>query len=402
MNIVIISNILPWPLNSGGAQAQYNIIDNLRKVHKISFLFTHDGKNKLKYMKELQQVWPDVELIPYLYIDQLLHWRFVYDKMVRALKLFFTPNSESFQIERALKPYGVYFNNRFIRFVNNVISQRNADLVEVNFYPCLHIATYLPTNVRKIFIHHEIRFVRNERLLQPFSLSDKDKQRKASVKHQEILDLNEYDEVITLTETDKKVLLDNGVTVPVSVSPAAVNATSCDYEDWKGHLTFIGGFAHIPNQEGIEWFIKHVFHNDSFKDIPLKIVGAGWPACYRDTNKNIELLGFVDDLREVVAGSIMIVPILTGSGMRMKILEAAAMSVPFITTSVGVEGLDFKHEYSCLIADTADEFALAIKRLTSDPELRRNIAINAHQTYIERYSVDALSKIRNNIYNREP
>ena len=94
----------------------------------------------------------------------------------------------------------------------------------------------------------------------------------------------------------------------------------------------------------------------------------------------------------------MLVAILTGSGMRMKILEGAAMCMPIITTSVGVEGLNFKHGESCLIADSAEEFAKAIDRLRNDKNLRQTLAINAQQIYIQNYSISALGKIRNNTY----
>ena len=100
-------------------------------------------------------------------------------------------------------------------------------------------------------------------------------------------------------------------------------------------------------------------------------------------------MGFVEHLEDAVHGSIMIVPILTGSGMRMKILEAAAMSVPFITTSVGVEGLDFKHDESCLVADTAEEFANAIDCLANDAVLRKRLTENASKVFENKYSAQA-------------
>ena len=85
--------------------------------------------------------------------------------------------------------------------------------------------------------------------------------------------------------------------------------------------------------------------------------------------------------------------------MRMKILEAAAMSLPIITTTVGVEGLYFKHQESCIIADTPEEFVSAIKLLSENPELRKKIGTNACKVYSEKYSKQALAKLRDSIYN---
>jgi glycosyltransferase involved in cell wall biosynthesis len=74
------------------------------------------------------------------------------------------------------------------------------------------------------------------------------------------------------------------------------------------------------------------------------------------------------------------------------------MSVPFITTSVGVEGLDFKHDESCLVADTAEEFANAIDCLANDAVLRKRLTENASKVFENKYSAQALSDVRDNIY----
>lgn len=397
MNITILTNILPYPLSSGGAQAQFNMIDALRKEHKISIVFTEDGRNRLSAMRTLEGLWPEVKFFPFRYARQMLYPRFVADKAVRALKLKLIPDSVRFQAERALMPYGVYFSADFKRFVNRIVRETAADIVQVEFFPCLAAAECLPKDVKKIFIHHEIRFIRNRRLLQGFDLTPKEIRQEEDVKRQEIRRLNLYDAVVTLTNADKDILTSNGVSVPVYVSPAAVNARMMPYKEWNGDVIFIGGYGHLPNKEGVDWFIDKVLSRMS-ADIRFKIIGAGWPRSYEQKSGNVELLGFVDKLEDAACGAIMVVPILTGSGMRMKILETAAMSVPFVTTSVGVEGLDFKDEESCLVADSPADFAAALQRLMSDALLRKRLAANASAVFEEKYSVKTLSGIRDSIY----
>ena len=101
----------------------------------------------------------------------------------------------------------------------------------------------------------------------------------------------------------------------------------------------------------------------------------------------------------MVHNSILIVPLLTGSGMRMKILDAAAIGAPFVTTSVGVEGLLFRPDESCLVGNSPMEFAQAINRLVADENLKKTLAYNAQDIFKNYYSIEALSKIRNAIYN---
>lgn len=402
MNITIITSTFPYPLNSGGAQAQYNFIDTLRKQHHIAVIFPVNSKNRMEAMQHLQSVWPEVAFHPYSYARQVCHGPFLKDKIVRAIKLRTCAKSERFLAERALKPYGYYFTKDFIAFVNNVIEKHHTELIQVDFYPYQHIVGYLPRNIRKIFIQHEIRYVRNERLLAPIRLTATETALFEQVKQTEIDDLNAYDQVISLTETDKEVMIQDGVKTPVLVSPAAVNTPMLPYHEWDGTVVFVGGYSHIPNQEGMEWFIRKVLpfvKTDAIK--AFNIVGGGWPQHYQQMHEKVHFLGFVDNLQEVLKGAIVMVPILTGSGMRMKILDAAASCRPIITTSVGVEGLDFCHQQSCLIADAPKDFANAINSLSADSERMKELATRAQAVFQEKYSVAALSRVRNNIYTNE-
>ncbi len=401
MNITIITPFLPFPLNSGGAQAQFNIINELRTAHNIMIICPENGKNKQRYFKQLQARWPEVHIVRYPYFRQLIHLPFLKDKTIRAYKLKTRPNDERFQVERALKPYGFYLSRDFVNFVNSHIRQHQTHLVEVNFYPYLNIVRSLPSDVKTLFVQHEIRYIRNKRLLEPLKLTENEKTYFEEIKQEEIKYLNLYDKIISLTQTDKDIMHSDGVTVPIAVSPAAVNTPILPHQSWNGKITFIGGYSHIPNQEGMNWFITHVLpsiRTDCIKSID--VVGAGWPQHYNTLNPKLHFLGFVEKLEDAISGSLLIVPILTGSGMRMKILDAAAMGVPFITTSVGVEGLDFRHNESCVIADSAIDFAEAINQLITNADKMLRLACTAQNIFKEKYSVEALSNIRNSIYQQ--
>jgi glycosyltransferase involved in cell wall biosynthesis len=399
MNIVIITHILPYPLYHGGAQAQYNMIDQLRHNHHITLIFSEGSVNKLQAMKQLQALWPEVNIVVYRYYRQLRCWRFVRDKIKRGLLVKFAPKSRMLKIDRMLKPYGQWFSSDQVRFINRIIREAKADLIQVEFFPCLGWCKYLPDDVKKIFVHHEINFIRNDRFLQDFHLSAKEEEAKQRMKQEEIDCLNHYDHIITLTDTDKKILQEHHVTSPVSVSPAAVSSSPLPYCEWKGRVVFIGGHTHIPNKEGIDWFVSQVVPNLN-SHIQVDLIGAGWPLEYviQHEHCQIRLTGFVDNLTAAIYGNIMIVPILTGSGMRMKIIEAMAMSMPIVTTTVGVEGIPLVHEESCLIADSPIAFAQAIERLCSDASLRSKLGNAANHVFMEGYTPQQLAKVRDSIY----
>ena len=402
MNITIITPWLPYPLTSGGAQAQYNFIDTLRKEHHIAIIFPLNGKNRIEAMRHLQEIWPEVSFHPYSYFRQMTHGAFLKDKIVRAIKLKVCPNSDRFLVERALKPYGFYFTKDYMAFVNSVIKAHNTDLIQVEFYQYQHIVRFLPKQIRKVFVQHEIRYVRNRRLLASIKLTPKEEALFEQVTQDDIDDLNTYDQIISLTETDKEVMLLDGVVTPIAVSPAAVNTKVLPYQEWKGTVTFVGGYSHIPNQEGMAWFIKEVLPLVKVDELKaINVVGSGWPQHYQQIHPKLHFMGFVDDMQAVLQGSIVMVPILTGSGMRMKILDAAATCTPIVTTTVGVEGLNFQHQASCLIADTPADFANAINNLIAHANQRKALATQAQAVFQEQYSVAALSKVRNNIYLNE-
>ncbi len=398
MNITIITEVLPWPLNSGGAQGQFNMIDQLRKQHHFTIIFMENGQNKKSYMKELQDKWPEVKLVAFPLWRQLLYPPFFHDKAERAYKLKFTPNNTRFKVQRILKPYGMAFSMDFIHFVKRIIRKNQSDIIQVEFFTCLHLVNYLPIKIKKIFIHHELRYIRNERMTQPFQLTSKEMRQMKKLKAQELADLQKYDAIVTVTEQDKGYLLAEGIQKPVFVSSSAVQTAPCLYKPWNGRLSYVGGFNHVPNQEGIDWYISEVLplFND---DAPtLDIIGKAWPERY--ASPHVSLKGFVEKLPAAIHGSIMIVPLLTGSGMRMKIVEAMAMSMPIVTTTVGVEGINLEHNKSCLIADTPQAFADAIRRLVAEPQFAKELGENAHQVFTKHYSVKILSQVRNEIYKQ--
>ncbi len=404
MNIVILTTLLPYPLTSGGAQAQYNMINKLRENHNIAIVFPERAANSISAMLKLQEIWPNVTFYPYRYILQWLDLKFLFSKIKRASDLLFRRNNDRFKVERILKPYGMPSDKRFHSFLNDIISKENADIVQIEFFQFLHHVHMLPKNVKKVFVHHELRYVRNQRLLNGIKLLQRERQLFEDVKRNEIEDLNCFDKVITLTSIDRDELLRSGVNVPIHVSPAAINTPTKQYSGWNGSIVFLGGYGHIPNQEGLKWFLENVSTKIDWSKYPnahIDIIGKGWDETKIKITKSevsIKIHGFVEDLSQVLCGAIMIVPILSGSGMRMKILEASALGVPFITTSVGVEGLSFDKDKSCLIEDSSETWARALESLMTSDELRSKLASSAYNVYNAMYSTEALAKVRDSIY----
>ena len=377
------------------------MIEALRKNCKIGIIFPLNRDNRVADVEALSLLWPEVRLFPYPLISQYIHLpfliqkarRFLYKKLLHKVSL----------VKDALDRTDFLTSKAYVDFINKAIAETKPDIIQVEFIQNLNIGGLLPKSLKKIFVHHEIGFVMTDRMLKNVSLTNKQQNKKKQKKRQEIARLNQYDGIITLTETDKDVLEKSGVKPPIYVSPAAVNTREKEYDGWNGLIVFVGGYYHRPNQEGMDWFLREVTPCVDWSKYPqtqLKIVGLGWPTSYEGNfnGLTVHLTGYVDDLSEHVSRTLMIVPLLTGSGMRMKILDASALSVPFVSTSVGAEGLNFSDGDTCMIADGAIDFAQALEKLMNDHSLREALARQAHQLFKENYSLESLVERRKEIY----
>lgn len=141
-------------------------------------------------------------------------------------------------------------------------------------------------------------------------------------------------------------------------------------------LIFTGSFRYFANHEAMDWFVRAVYPQIQAQvpDVTLTITGdpAGKslpPAA------NMIQTGIVDDIRPWIArAGCSVVPILSGGGTRLKILEALALRTPVVTTTKGAEGLAVEHGVHLLIADTPHAFAEAVLRLLQEPGLRDRLA----------------------------
>lgn len=398
MNLLFLTPYFPYPLNSGGNQAQFHMIDRLRKRARITLVY-HAVEASLE--SQLQAIWPDVEFRPY----------------VRDSRTKFREKTESFvrhNIFRASRarlhvPNGSLMSPEFLAHIRNVVSETKPDLLQVDFYPYLYLGFAFP-DLRKIFVQHEIEFVKYERELgDTKTLPDWEAYQVIRRRGEEIAAMNAYNAIVTLTDVDKKVLELNNVKSPVYASPAAVAASDSPFDpdrfEFNRKIVFLGGYHHKPNPEGLQWFLAKAWPTVARASTDLKIQVVGnWPESaqqqFNASHPGIEFLGFVPDLAEVLRNSIMVVPILVGSGMRMKILEAAQYGSPFVTTTVGVEGLPFQDGIHCEVADAPEEFGARVAALATDPARRLALRREAKRLHEQELSAHAMVERRWNVYQQ--
>lgn len=168
------------------------------------------------------------------------------------------------------------------------------------------------------------------------------------------------------------------------IDTAQYEFKSADREPFT--LLFLGSFRHLPNVEALQWFLKEVFPKIRAAEprAKLVIVGSDPPPRHslRDAEA-IEMIGFVEDVREPLARyAVFVCPILAGSGIRVKLLEAFAAGIPVVSTRVGAEGLAEKDGEVCALADDAVEFAAHTVRLLQDASEAEALARRARADVI--------------------
>jgi glycosyltransferase involved in cell wall biosynthesis len=146
-------------------------------------------------------------------------------------------------------------------------------------------------------------------------------------------------------------------------------------------MLFVGSFRHLPNQAGLAWFTSEVLPVvcAARPEARLVIVGSDPPPPHAFSSlEHIQLHGSVEDIREVLGRyAVFVCPVLSGSGVRVKLLEAFACGIPVVSTRLGAEGLASEDGDVCALADDAGEFAAKILALLADTEAAAAMASRA-------------------------
>lgn len=162
-------------------------------------------------------------------------------------------------------------------------------------------------------------------------------------------------------------------------------------------MLFLGSFRHLPNVEALNWFVIEVMPH-IIREEPtarLIVIGSDPPPrhSFPEASGNLELRGFVPDILAPLAQySVFVCPILSGSGMRVKLLEAYAAGIPVVSTRVGAEGLAPGDGELCLLSDEPQEFAAKTIALLRDPVSAAAMATRARLYVEERHDLRTMTR----------
>ena len=436
MRILFIIPWIPYPLNSGGAQAFFNMVEEIRHHHNATLLLTIRNKDDEENINKLKEIWNNVEIRSYdkrkeknkyLFAKRLkslgIHgaeatlcrWMFsTYESLQRKIdrrlsKHKTTDIHELIRNSSALYKHTADLSTSFVEWVSNIANE-GFDVIQVEFYEYLPLIHALPHDVETVFLHHEIRFVHNANEIEVFkNVYPYDRVLFEEEKGREIYNLSKYKHVIVSTEKDKEILQPLLLNTNIYVSPAITEASKVPPKAFRfspaKELVFMGNSSHIPNVEGLVWFCSEVMPLLRKNKITTKLYVTGnWDSQSRkvlqDICNDIIFTGFVDDINAFINGHISIIPIRIGSGMRMKIIDSIVSYSPIVTTTKGCEGLPIEQGKDAMIADSPQDFANSIERLLNDDSLQESITTNAKDKALSALNAEKLLLHRLDFYEK--
>ena len=371
MNILVVT---PYPpvlhLHGGGVRMFHNIriLSEKHSVRVISFV---EDDHETELLKSVEPICESIAPVHRI-ADFGAHW---FSLAPFTIREFGTPEMH--------------------KAVDDAIRTKPADIVQCEY---LQMAQYKRRGVRSILTAHEAFSANAYRAFQ-HATEAVDKLRLFSrwmaMLNYEISMCNKFDRVVTMTKEDANYLRSyarraNIRDVPIGIDADYFNPSSGSSES-PLEVLFIGNFRHTPNVEAATFLLDEVAPH--FPKIEFVIAGSYLPDTLQKSSNTV-FPGYVADTRQLFHSrdTIFAAPLFSGTGQRVKLLEAFAMGSPVITTSVGAAGFPIVNGKQAIIADTPAEFRAAVATLASSSDLRTQIGRAGRQMIVDNFTWDRLGR----------
>jgi glycosyltransferase involved in cell wall biosynthesis len=373
MKILQIANKMPYPPKDGGSIATFSLASSFSDLgHDVTVL----AMNTSKHYFPVDDIPPETaESIHFIAVNV--------DTRIKVtdlgINIFF--KKIPYNAER-------FITHEFKEKLRDLLFHEQFDIIQLEG---LYLAPYIPTirescktpiAMRAHNVEHEIweRSVKQQSGLKNLYIRNLAKR----IKKMETGYLNDPDMLVPITERDAERFRSLGCTLPVKVIPTGIDSSKfrSRIEPVEFPSVFhLGALDWLPNQEGLLWFLDKVWPEvqRQHPGTSFYIAGRNAPEFISRINQpGVEFLGEVDNAYDFMnRKAVMVVPLLSGSGMRIKIIEGMALGKAIVSTPVGAEGISVTHGENILIADTAEKFITALDQLLSNEKQCNDIGAKA-------------------------
>ncbi len=389
MRILVLTNKMPFPPKDGGSIATLNMLIGLQKAgNQVSCLALNTSKH---YFPE--------EDIPEEYSSRITLFTARCDTRIK-------PMSMAANLLFSSRPYiAKRFDNReFQNKLAKLLDTESFDLIQMEGP---YLAQYLGLIRKKSSALLSFRAHNIEHLIWYRKAShERNPLIRAYLKNLahricklETALAREMDCILPISAVDAEYFKKKCPSKAIKVVPAGLQTEDYSLQDLPGESScfFIGALDWMPNQEGLRWFLKEVFPGlrEKFPELLFHVAGRNAPPAIERIlkQKGIVYYGEVENAKAFIKDqSIMIAPLFTGSGIRIKILEAMALGKPVLTTPIGIEGIPARNGEEVCVATEAIAFRNTLENLLRDEGLRQKLRQKGRKLVQENFDTFEISK----------
>ncbi len=396
MNILFLTNLLPYPLDNGGKIKSYTTLQALKNDgHHIDLAsFKETMNDMLEYESEILKVCRNVRQI-YQRLTTAENKSYMMRLLFKSLILPLSFNTYKYQSKEMLK------------YLTGLREKYTYDCVYFDHLPmCVYLraAKKLWPKAKFILDEHNCEALIMKRNAENTGSFVKKALLSLEAKKLTVFErtaLQSVDRTIVLSSADYTALKElAGRDFPHMIIPIGVQDRGIRKErnNTELHILFIGTLTWEPNNQGLIWFLKEVVPllKESAFDYKLYIVGKNPSDEVKNLTSdhpNMIVTGYVEAVDEYYdTCDCTIVPLFIGSGQRVKLIEAFSKGMPAVSTTIGAEGLHYEKGEDILIADTAEDFCKAIIKMR-DPVIRDKIKLKSRRIYEKFYSPGAVTNM---------
>lgn len=390
---------MPCPPSDGGAQAIHNTtIGLLKNKIEVNVLAINPSRNYI-----------DVSSLPADYIKATNFMSVCVNTDIRFLSLLLNfLKKDSYFIQR-------FKSIKFEKVLIEVLSKNRYDIIQIEH---LYIFLYLDaikkySTAKLVFRPQNIEYVIWERYLRNINNPLKKLFIKIALKRLkkfEISKSGKVDGVIALTKDDAGILGKFVKNKPIVDIPMGFDFEELkNYDFNEQYIDFpvfyhLGSMDWLPNEEALRWFVDKILHLviKKMPDVKIYIAGRNMQNYfYQIKSKNLIVEGEIKNPIEFQKNkAIMIVPLMSGSGIRAKIVEGLALGKTIITTTIGAQGIKYIDGENLLIADTPEKFAEQMYKCYLSEHFCKTISNNARKLSNENYHYISIAKEMIDFYTK--
>ena len=389
MKLLVLTKKFPYPLKDGESLAIHGLTKSLSELGcRVSLLAMNTSKHyfagtdlpgEMDHYREVRTVAIDNSISP---VDAVAN-------LVRGT---------SYHISR-------FDQENYHAALSEWLQEETFDIIQLE---TLYLAPYMSTirrlsNAQVVMRSHNVEHEIWERCSENIGFAPKRwylRHLTKQLRDYERSQLNQYDLLLPITPRDKKHFERLGCRSETFVLPIGLE-TKCGPPTYDSYaaapsLHFIGSLDWLPNLEGLQWFLNDIWPelHRRLPNLEFHIAGRNMPHTIQQLQMDQVIIHgeVADSCSFVSAHSISVVPLLSGSGMRAKILEAMSLGRVVITTTVGLEGIKARNRRDLFIADTAAQFVLVVEECISRGRKLERIGRNAHATFHRHYDRRVLAE----------